>query len=333
MIPQEETEERRARVLVVDDHEMNLRLLEDLLVPLGHRVARAHDGEEALAKVAQEAPDLILLDVAMPRLNGYQVCQRLKGDARTRLIPIIMVTSLDDLEDRIRGIEAGADDFLTKPVNAIELRARIGSLLRLKYFTDELESAETVLFSLALGVEAKDPYTEGHCERLSRSSVALGKALGFTAPYLKALHRGGFLHDVGKLGIPDAILLKETELTEAEWEVMRQHPVIGERICKPLRSLRLVLPIIRHHHEKWNGSGYPDGLKGQEIPLTARILQVADIYDALSTERPYKKALPHEEVSRIMRKEVDRGWWDGNLVERFLELVGRGELRLGHLPS
>ena len=198
-----------------------------------------------------------------------------------------------------------------------------------------MENAETVLFSLALGVEAKDPYTEGHCERLSAFSFQVGAAMGLSAEELTALRRGGILHDIGKIGTPDAILLKPGKLTPDEWMIMREHPLIGERICKPLKSLKLVLPIIRHHHEKLDGSGYPDGLKGEKIPITARILQVVDIYDALTTKRPYKPAFPQEQVFQIMRGEAAKGWWDPRILETFVELTQMGMLHTptGLLPS
>ncbi len=317
------------RVLVVDDQEANIMLVEATLAPQGYQIISASDGQEALALVAADAPDLILLDVMMPGMDGYQVCERLKENERTRLIPIIMLTSLSDLEDKIRGIEAGADDFLSKPFHQAELSARVRSLLKLKEFTDELEQAEDVLCTLALSVEAKDPYTEGHCERLSRYSVALGRSLGLPQEQLKALRRGGYLHDVGKIAIPESVLNKASELNDEEWTIMREHPVIGERICRPLKSLKLVLPIIRHHHERWDGSGYPDGLKGREIPLTARILQTVDIYDALITARPYKPSLMRERVFSIMEEEAKSGWRDPDLVDHFISLLQAGDPLIG----
>lgn len=314
-------EELQPRILVVDDQEENLDLLEGVLVPRGYRVVRARSGAEALEAVAKELPDLILLDIQMPQPDGLEVCRRLKEDEKTRLIPIVMVTVLGELGNRVQAIEAGADDFVTKPFHRVELEARVRSLLKLKQFTDELESAETVLFTLALTVEAKDPYTEGHCERLAGYTIRLGKRLGLPSEYLTALRRAGFLHDLGKIAIPEAILLKPGPLAPAEWEMMRQHPIIGERICKPLRSLRLTLPAIRHHHERWDGSGYPDGLRGEEIPLTARILQVVDVYDALITDRPYQPALSPAHALEVLLEEADRGWWDPALVKEFVAMI------------
>lgn len=313
-------------ILIVDDNPSNLELLEALMQAEGYEVISAADGAEALAKVDIASPQLILLDIMMPTLDGYVVCRQLKERQETRFVPIVMITALGAEEDRIRGIEAGADDFLIKPFSHAELRSRVRSLLKLKAFTDELEHAESMLVMLGLTVEAKDLYTKGHCDRLRSYSVALGQALGLPPEDLSALARGGFLHDVGKIGIPDSILLKPTALTEPEWAVMWEHPVIGERICLSLRSLKPVLPIIRHHHERWDGSGYPDGLAGEAIPLTARILQVVDIFDALTTARPYKPAFSHPAAIRALRDEVAIGWRDARVVEPFIELVERNSL-------
>ncbi|MFQ5658231.1 MAG: HD-GYP domain-containing protein [Candidatus Methylomirabilales bacterium] len=313
--------ERQPRILVVDDQQENVELLEAFLGVHAYQVVRAGDGQEALAHVAQEAPDLILLDVHIPAPDGYEVCSQLKRNEETRLIPVVIFTTSGDLDSRVRGIEAGADDFLTKPVHRVELEARVRSLLRLKQFTDELENAESVLVTLALSVEAKDPSTHGHCQRLADYGVQLGQRLDLPPDQLIALRRAGYLHDLGKITVPEAILLKPGPLTPDEWEIMRQHPVVGERICQPLRSMRLVLPIIRHHHERWDGSGYPDGLVEEAIPLTARILQAVDIYDALVTERPYKPALAPAEAARILQQEAEKGWCDPNVVTEFLAML------------
>jgi putative two-component system response regulator len=310
-------------ILVADDNEANRELLSALLTAEGYQVVSAADGQQALARVHSDSIDLALLDVVMPRPTGFEVCLAMKSKPETRLIPVILLTSLNSDADRIHGIMCGADDFLNKPVNKHELLARVNSLLRLKQFTDELDNAETVLLSLALSIEAKDPYTEGHCDRLSKYSVALAEKLGLPEDLRVALRRGGLIHDIGKLAVPESILLKPGPLTSEERKIMEQHTIAGERICAPLRSFRHVLPIIRHHHEKQDGSGYPDGLKGAEVPLTARILQITDIYDALTTDRPYRKALPLEKAFAIMREEVKRGWWDGSILDEF-ETAVRG---------
>lgn len=308
-------------ILVVDDNQDNSLLMRELLSSRGYEVTTAATAEEAEELIKARHPDVILLDVVMPGKSGYELCHELKSDPKTRLIPIVMITGLTDREDKVRGIESGADDFLNKPIFPEELFARVKSLLKLKEFTDELESAEDVLCTLGLSVEARDPYTEGHCERLSKYATELGAHLGLDDESIVALKRGGYLHDLGKIRIPDEILKKGANLSAADWEIMKLHPIYGEAICKPLRSLRLVLPIIRHHHEHWNGSGYPDALRGEDIPLLARILQVVDIYDALRTARPYKPALSHDEASATMRREAEEGLWDKRLVDEFLGML------------
>jgi putative two-component system response regulator len=317
-------------ILIADDNGANRELLSALLSAEGYQVVCAAHGQQALELVHSGSIDLALLDVVMPRPTGFEVCQAMKSKPETRLIPVVLVTSLNSDTDRIHGILCGADDFLNKPVNKHELLARVHSLLRLKHFTDELDNAENVLFSLALSIEAKDPYTEGHCDRLSKYSVALGEKLGLPEDLRVALRRGGLVHDIGKLAVPERILLKPGPLTPEERKIMEQHTIAGERICAPLRSFRYVLPIIRHHHEKQDGSGYPDGLKGEQIPLTARILQITDVYDALTTDRPYRNALSLEKAFAIMREEVRRGWWDTSILDEFETIVvGSTPLQLG----
>jgi len=311
-------------ILVVDDQASNRELLEELLSQQGFTVVTAPDGTSALEHLGNTQVDLIILDVMMPHLDGFAVCHKIKSNPETDLIPVVLITALSDKQDRLEGIKAGADDFLTRPVDRTELLARVRSLLKLKFRTDELERAESVLFSLARSIESKDPYTHGHCERLAEYSVRLGERVRLAEEQLTALRRAGVIHDIGKVAVPDAILLKPGRLTEGEWEIIRQHPVVGERICAPLKSFRSVLPIIRHHHEKIDGSGYPDGLRGDAIPITARILQIVDVYDALTTERPYKKALTITDALQIMKQEVARGWWDAHVFGEFERLIGSG---------
>jgi len=321
--------ESAGRILVVDDNPHARELLRAALMAEGYTVTLAEGGEEALAKVAEEVPELILLDINMPGLNGYEVCSRLKGTEATRLIPIIFLTSMSDLEDRLRGIEVGADDFLTKPFRKVELLARAKSLLRVKRLNDRLENAENVLFALANAIEAKDPYTEGHIFRVATLALKLGRRLGLSAEHQESLWKGGILHDIGKIGVPDAILNKAGRLTPEETAQMQVHAIVGERICQPLRSIRYLLPVIRHHHEKFNGTGYPDGLRGEAIPITARIVGIVDMYDALITDRPYRPRLSREEAFGILRAGAADGTLDPELVASFITMVREEE---GHAP-
>ena len=309
------------RILIVDDESGARAALEFLLRREGFEVRDAPDGPTAIQECATFRPDLILLDIMMPGMDGFEVCRHIKATPETRLTPVVLITGLTTTEDRIMGINAGADDFLSKPIDLNELLARTRSLLRLKQYTDELENAEAVLFSLAHSIEARDPYTHGHCERLAEMSARMGERLGVPEEQIKALRRAGVVHDIGKVAVPDSILLKPGPLTADETKVMQKHPVVGERICAPLKTFRLVLPIIRHHHEKHDGSGYPDGLSGDEIPLTARILQLSDVYDALTTDRPYKVAFTPEVALDLMEEEAERGWWDRELFEAFREMI------------
>jgi putative two-component system response regulator len=308
-------------ILVVDDEDANLRLLTRLLEQDGYVVGRAHTGHQALARVERQPPDLVLLDVMMPGLNGFETCRELKRNIHTRLIPVVLVTALQSTDDRIHGIEVGADDFLTKPFNSHELRARVRSLLRIKRYTDDLESADAVILSLALTIEARDVYTEGHCQRLAAYATALGRALTLSDEDIETLERGGYLHDIGKVGIPDEVLLKRGPLSDREYETIKQHTVIGDRLCGGMRSLTRVRPIIRHHHERLDGSGYPDRLAGADIPLLPQIMSVVDLFDAVTTTRPYRAAQSAAHACDELRREVSLGWRSGDLVDAFIELV------------
>jgi cyclic di-GMP phosphodiesterase len=308
-------------ILVVDDDPSNRALMEEILLNQGLEVITAANGLQCLELVAKHSPGVVLLDIMMPIMDGLEACRRIKANPDTALTPVVLVTGLSASQDRLRGIEAGADDFLNKPFDSTELLARVRSLVKLKARTDELERAEVVLFALARSIEAKDPYTNGHCERLAQLSVELGQWILLPEEQIVALRRGGIVHDIGKVAVPDSILLKRGPLTEEEWRIMRQHPVVGERICAPLKSFRLVLPIIRSHHEKFDGSGYPDGLRGESIPLTARIMQLADVFDALTTERPYKPAFPPDQALHIMAAEAAKGWWDPELFAEFRQVM------------
>ncbi len=312
---------RMPRVLVVDDNPSTMSLMRELLSSRGYDVVAVSDAALAEQEILRRVPDLVLSDVVMPGKSGYELCREMKENPATRLVPVVLITGLSEREDRVRGIEAGADDFLSKPIFPEELFARVKSLIKLKEYTDELESAETVLCTLGLSVESRDPYTEGHCERLATHASNLGRHIRLDEEEIVALRRGGYLHDLGKIAVPDEILKKGANLTPEEWVIMKRHPVTGENICRPLKSLRLVLPIIRNHHEHFDGSGYPDRLKGREIPVLARVLQVVDVYDALRTARPYKPAQSHEQAAITMRDEARSGLWDEELVAEFFSML------------
>lgn len=312
------------KVLIVDDEPDQRALVQAILQPPRYEVFEAADGAEALAIVTTEDFDVMVLDKRLPGIDGEEVCRRVRDEIGNLLLPIVMVTGGGGSTSVLSsGLRAGASDFIHKPYSAQEFVARIDSAINRKRLTDQLESAESVLFALARMVEAKDGNTGDHCTRLAQYSVRFGEALGLNGSELLALRRGGVLHDIGKLGIPEHILLKPGGFTPEEWAVMKTHTIIGERLCSGLKSFRQTVQIIRAHHERWDGSGYPDGLRGEEIPLLARVFQICDIYDALSFARPYKPALPTHEVVRIMRKEAERGWRDPELTRVFLDLVER----------
>lgn len=316
-----EQQSASATILIVDSAEINRRLLKGILKTAPYRILECVRASDAIRLIETESVDLIILDLVLPEMGGPALCRWLKANRRTQLVPVLMLTSVLGVENEIAGLTSGADEFLLKPLHPEVVRARIRAMLRNKAIIDSLEEAETILFALAQTVESRDKYTGMHCERLAVSSVQLGSALGLQNQDLVALYRGGYVHDIGKICIPDAILHKGGSLTPEEWSIIRQHPVKGEEICRPMKSLAPVLPIVRSHHERWDGSGYPDGLSGEEIPLLARILQVADIYDALVTARPYKPALTPAEAFHAMEQEVRAGWRDPELVSLFVNTV------------
>jgi putative two-component system response regulator len=311
---------KTGKVLVVDDYEPNLRGLGQLLRGARYDVLTATNGADALDLVARERPDLVLLDVVMPGLSGLDVCKALKQQSETCLTPVVLVSAAGERETVIAGLDAGADDFLNKPIDPEELYTRVRSLLRLKSLTDELESAESLFLTLGRIIEARDPYTEGHCERLAEYATALGKRLELEQTDIDALYRGAFLHDVGKIAIPDRVMLKKGKLTHKEYELMKRHAVIGDELCATVRSLDRVRPIVRHHHERLDGRGYPDALSGDEVPLLAQIVSVVDVFDALTTDRPYRDAMPTLTAYKILRDEAAGGWCPAALVETFIDL-------------
>jgi putative two-component system response regulator len=309
------------KVLVVEDDDANARFFTRLLARDGHAVQCARTGDEALDAMPAVRPDLVLTDVMLPGISGFEICRRIKSNPDTCLTPVVLVTALQSSQDRIEGLDAGADDFISKPLNSHELIARVRSLLRIKRYTDELDTAEAIFVSMALTIEARDATTDGHCQRLADYATWLGMELGLGPEELGALRRGGFLHDVGKIGIPDAILLKPSRLLPSEYEVMKQHTVIGDRLCGGLKLLQHVRPIVRHHHERLDGSGYPDGLRGDAIPRLAQIIGIVDVFDALTTVRPYKAAMTTEDACKELAGDVRAGWRDASLVAAFDRVI------------
>jgi putative two-component system response regulator len=319
-------DERRPRALIVEDDGIVASSVARLLRAQNIDVVVVRDAEQALQCWREDPPDVALVDIVLPGMDGITFCEVLKQDPASRLTPVVIMTGFEDPEYRLNGIKAGADDFFIKPFPAPQLIARVQALLRMKGHIDDLESAESVLLALARSVEGRDPSTEGHCERLSTNAAELGRRLGLPDEQLVALTRAGQLHDIGKIAVPDTILLKDGPLTPDQWSVMREHPITGEHICRPIRAFDQALPIIRYHHERLDGSGYPDGLIGDAIPMPARVLQVVDIFDALTMERPYKPALGIPEALEVLRAETDRGWRDPHAVQAFGAMVQDGAL-------
>jgi putative two-component system response regulator len=315
------TDTTPSRILVVDDLAENREILVDLLGSEGYILDTAKDGAEAVEKALASPPDLILMDVSMPRLTGFEACRRLKADERTHLVPIVLVTGLVAREDRIQGIAAGCDDFLTKPVDSEQLMARTRNLLRTKSLVDELEQAENVLVSLANALDAKDNYTRGHSERVAKYAEALGAEVGLGRIECRNLRRAGLLHDIGKIGTSLDYLHKPGPLTTAEYEEVKKHPVIGFDICRPLRTMAPLLALIRGHHERLDGRGYPDALRGNAVPVSLRCLTIADVYDAITSDRSYRKAIPRDRAFKMMSEEANTGMWDARLVDLFFDKV------------
>ena len=320
------------KVLVVDDYVPNALGMRDLLLAGGHTVRVAHNGNDALRLAADDAPDLVLLDVVMPGVSGVEVCRELKTRATTRLTPVVLITGSHHREHRLAGLDAGADDFLHKPIDMTEFSTRVRALLRTKRLVDELESTEAIVTMLGHMVEARDPYTEGHCQRLAAYATALGAALGLSAMEIDTLNRGAALHDVGKIGVPDAVLLKRGRLNADELAQMKQHPVIGDNLCRTVKSLERVRPIVRSHHERIDGRGYPDGLSGDGVPLLAQIVGVVDVFDALTTNRPYRPAFTTAHAYEMMIRDAASGWCPMALVSTFIELHRGGRIA-GRAPS
>jgi putative two-component system response regulator len=315
-----------ARVLIVDDSVLQVEALQRLLNRDGYECASVSRGDQAFAKAAEMSPDVILLDVELPGIDGITVCRQLKSDIRTRLTPVLMMTGGGDEDRHVRALEAGADDYLKKPITMAQLRPRVRSAIRLKQYVDELDNAAASLVMLAATIEARDPHAQGHCERLADYGKRLAQRVGLRGEDLRAIERGGFLHDLGKIAVPDAVLFKPGPLTADEFAIIKTHPSVGERICMPLRTLAPVLPIIRQHHERLDGTGYPDGLRGSAIALTSQIIAFADVYDALTSDRPYRSALAPADALEILEDACRAGQRDRALFDLFADEVTAGSV-------
>lgn len=321
--PSRPSEGRLAGIRVLlTEHDPDLRsTLARSLAIVGADVRTAADGAATLGITTAWDAEAILLDVSLPGMDSFELCRRLKAEPATRLVPVIMMTGSDAVDERRRVVEAGADAILRKPFAREELLARVRSAAEMKRSTDRLDATGADLVMLARAVEGRDPDTLGHLERLSDLSARVAERIGMDEGEVAAVRLSGLVHDIGKAALPEALLAKPASLDSQEWELMRTHPVEGERLCAGVAALRASLPAIRHHHERMDGSGYPDGLAGGTIPVAARVLQVVDVYDALTTARPYRRAESPEGALDILAREVDRGWWDARIVAAFRELV------------
>ena len=304
-------------VLVIDDDEQIRRLIVRLLQPMGHVLEEAASAEEGLEKLRAAPPDLVLLDMQLPGRSGHEMLAEIRADPRTRLIPVVMITGAATQERKLKAIEAGVTDFIDKPFSPEELVARVRALLELKLVTDALEDAEQVIIALARTIDARDRYTYGHSARVSLYAGLLGERIGLERRVLATVRQGALFHDFGKIAVRDAVLLKPAKLTDAEYAEIKRHPQEGRDLLQNMKTLAQSMPVVYHHHERMDGSGYPDGLSGDDIPIAARVTTIADVFDALTSARVYRVALSREEALGIMAEEVGKGWWDGRLLDEF----------------
>lgn len=308
------------RVLIVDDSPQQIALLERVLKAEGYRCVAASNGREALFRCRTDHVDVVVTDVNMPDVDGLTLCRQLKAAPDTCLVPVLVMTG-DRGASHLNALRAGADDFLPKPLSLPELRARIGSAVRVKRYADGLDNAAASLVMLGATIEARDRHTSGHCQRLARYASALGRRIGVDNQDLRALEHGGYVHDLGKIAIPDVILFKPGPLTADEYALVKTHPLVGDRICAPLRTLDRVRTIVRSHHETLDGCGYPDGLRGGAVPLLAQVISIVDVYDALTTDRPYRPAAPQALALETLIDESREGKRDRALVNEFAAML------------
>ena len=314
-----------AKILIVDDNPLSRMTTVDLLSLDGYELLETDSNSSILDTITKQKTDLVLLDVMTRQIDSFALCRQLKSDRRTSQIPVVLMTLTESREHRLKGMEAGADDLLIKPLDYLELSTRVKSLINQKRLNEGLDQTEQVLFSIAKALESRSS-DSGSCARMALLVQAFGNYLELTPNELNNLLFAAHLHDIGTIAIPDAVMLKEGELTASEKELIRKHVLIGEEICQPLRNRRGILPIIRHHHERWDGTGYPDGLSGKDIPYLAQVFQIIDIYDALTSDRPHKKAYSPTEALTIIAEETAKGWRNPKITEAFTAFIRNTEL-------
>ncbi|SFG64778.1 putative two-component system response regulator [Desulfotomaculum arcticum] len=317
----EKTKVKYSKIMVVEDNPRAAKLTEAFLSAEGYQVNLCVDAASAQTAIRREPPDLILLDVMLPGMDGLQFCRYLKSDHRTRSIPILLLSALEDIKDKVAGLDAGAEDYLCKPFDHMELLARVRSLLRTKKIRDEMETIENIFIFLARIIDARDAYTRGHSERVARVAGRIAQKMGLDESSIANIKKGAIVHDIGKVGLSSELIRKPGLLTREEYSIVQQHTLVGEKIMASLSTARHLLVFIRNHHEKLDGSGYPDGLKAGEIPLGVRILSVADVFDALISDRPYRKALSIDQAISLLWEEVHKGWWDGEAVDALQRII------------
>ena len=315
--------DRSARLLIVDDEPHVSSLLRRFVSQEGYEVTVVHDGQSALDWLSDHTADVVVFDIRMPGVTGIELCRKMKADRATRLIPVVLITGYATQEEQLDAVDAGADDVILKPIDSEQFRIRLRSLVRMKRYTDDLESAGSVMMTLAMMIESRDGSAEGHCHRIANHAVSLGRQLGLQGEALQTLRRGGFLHDIGMLAIPDSVLHKPGSLEPEEYALVQSHTVVGDSLLAGLRSLQAVRPIVRHHHERSDGSGYPDGLCGDEIPLAAQIVGLVDAYESMTFPKAYQPMLTSDQAVANLRAQSERGWRHADLVEVFADVLGR----------
>lgn len=316
-----ERKREQISILFVDDLEDNLELMDAIFGPEGFEISAVQDGADALEIFREKNIDIAVLDIMMPGMNGFELCRKIKQMNGNRFFPVIMLTALNDKKSRLAALESGADDFISKPFDKAELIAKVRSLVTLKTLQDELDHSENIILTLAVALESRDPYTKGHSVTVGELSKLFGEYLGLYQREQEYLRKAGYLHDIGKIAMSEQVLQKAETLTEEEMNIIRRHVIVGEEICRPLDSMKYILSAIRYHHERWDGKGFPEGLSGEDIPLMARILSIADSFDAMISSRPYREKRTFKEAVEIMTKERYLGQWDPSLVGYFIDMI------------